>query len=539
MPRINPFPYLFSHKAIMGTLVVAVVLVSVISVRTAANRRGEVASATESVPQVTLLKVSEFRKDRVTVTADGTVEALDQAELRGQISAPVARIFAGIGDKVGRGQALVALENADLVAQRNQAFAGVHAQEARLQEMKKGARDEILSIKMTQIEKAKKDIADAYRNAALTLNDTYAKGDQVVRTMLDPLFVDDETEFPRLSFQVSASHSTYEIEQARRANRDLLDQWKEELATLQAPVSTLLYDHALEQAKLHLQQIQNLTDLSMEAVVENIFLPSATVGGYTASIAGARASLNAASASLNGQAQTIAGLKVALELAEKDYALSATGATAEQIAAQKAMVEQAQASVAAVQAMLAKTSIRAPFAGTVASLPVHTGELVNPGQLVVSVVNNKGLRVRSYISEKDLPFLAEDAEVFVGRTTLGKVVRISPSIEPNTKKVEVIIAVENPDASGFIVGQSVKVNIAVKRVTEEAGYLLPLQAVEVKDDTASVFMVNSEDRLQEVPVTLGEVVGQMVEVKEGLEDEMEIVSPVYDLKEGEKVIVRE
>ncbi len=539
MLRLNPFPYLFSHKAIMGTLVAAVVLVSVISVRNAANRRGEVASATESVPQVTLLRVGEFRKDRATVTADGTVEALDQADLRSQVSAPVARIYVGIGDTVRRGQALVALENADLIAQRDQAIAGVHAQEARLNEMKKGARDEALSIKRTQIEKAKYDIEDAYRNAGLTLNDAYAKGDQVVRTMLDPLFADDETQFPRLSFQVSASYSTFDIEQARRANRDLLNQWKEELIPLQAQASTVLYDRALARAKLHLQQIQHLTDLAMEAVLASMFVPAATVDGYTASIAGARASLNAAAASVNGQVQAIASLKVALELAEKDYALSATGATAEQVAIQKAMVEQARASVAAVQAMLAKTTIRAPFAGTVASLPVHTGELVSPGELVASVVNNKGLQIRSAISERDLAYLAIDAEVKLGETLVGKVMRTSPSIGPNTKKVEVIIAIENPDAFGFIVGQSVKANIAVKRMADGAGYLLPLYAVEVKDNAASVFTVDREGLLKAVPVTLGEVVGQTVEVKSGLKDDMEIASPVYDLKAGEKVIVRE
>ena len=58
----------------------------------------------------------------------------------------------------------------------------------------------------------------------------------------------------------------------------------------------------------------------------------------------------------------------------------------------------------------------------------------------------------------------------------------------------------------------------------------------IASDGAFVYLVEN-GALSERPVQLGAVSGEFVEVKSGISADMSIVSPVYELKVGEKVSV--
>jgi multidrug efflux pump subunit AcrA (membrane-fusion protein) len=256
--------YFKKHSVLAGAALAVVVFVTVIGVRIAGQRTaGD--NTTSNVRQVTVSDVSSFRADRATITADGTVESLEQADLKSQVSAPVSRIAVRIGDKVTAGQTLVLFQNGDFVAQLAQAQAGLAAQTARLQEMKKGARAEDLNISQTQYEQAKQALTDTYANLVNGVNDAYAKAEDIVRKQLDSMFTNGEYQ-PHLNFTTSLSQNQLNAENQRLAASTELNAWKKELlmVTASSPAGDL--DTALTNAKNHLNTIRTLTNAMMDAL---------------------------------------------------------------------------------------------------------------------------------------------------------------------------------------------------------------------------------------------------------------------------------
>jgi RND family efflux transporter MFP subunit len=248
---------------------------------------------------------------------------------------------------------------------------------------------------------------------------------------------------------------------------------------------------------------------------------------------------NAYQTALTSRQTAVNAATSALESAESALALTKAGATAEQIKSQEAVVEQAQATVENITVQLNKTIIRSPISGTVSSLSAKYGELIGAGQSIASIVNQSGLQIKSYVSDKDLPLIEKGAAVIINGNVKGEVSRLSPSVNASTKTAEVNIIVSEPENSGLIVGQNATVKIAEKTEGGETSiYELPLQAVKVTDSSAYVYQVVNST-LEEKQVTIGQVDGEFIEIKSGLDENMQIVSTVYELRNGQKVNIEE
>jgi len=90
------------------------------------------------------------------------------------------------------------------------------------------------------------------------------------------------------------------------------------------------------------------------------------------------------------------------------------------IATQKALVAQAQAEVSAAQSVLGGVNVRAPFAGTIYSLPVTPLGLVNAGDVLVAEADLKHMLVHAYFDEPE-----------IGKLANGQAVKIVWSAKPN------------------------------------------------------------------------------------------------------------
>ncbi len=107
--------------------------------------------------------------------------------------------------------------------------------------------------------------------------------------------------------------------------------------------------------------------------------------------------------------------ETALRLAEAEHdraveaqRLVEAGVRPEQIAAQRASVDQSEANVAVIEATLNNTVLTAPFPGRITRRHREPGEIVQPGAPVITLMNPNDRWVRIYVRE--------DA---VGRLTLG------------------------------------------------------------------------------------------------------------------------
>lgn len=99
----------------------------------------------------------------------------------------------------------------------------------------------------------------------------------------------------------------------------------------------------------------------------------------------------------------------------------------------------AAAQLATAQNQLARTEIRAPFAGTVRTRQAQVGETVAPGAPLFVLVDRAGIEVVAQLQGTDVPLLggAEQAAfVAGGRQWPLRLSRVSPVVDPQTRLVE-------------------------------------------------------------------------------------------------------
>ena len=132
----------------------------------------------------------------------------------------------------------------------------------------------------------------------------------------------------------------------------------------------------------------------------------------------------------------------------------------------KSRKEGLEKSLASLKAQLAKSVIRAPFAGTVESVQVRLGELMQPG-----------LPMFQFVGESDLFIEADLSENYINSIAKGDSVEISfPSINKNiTSKVSALGAIINPNNRTF------KVEISLPNLTEVKPNMLSV--LKIKDYT--------------------------------------------------------
>ena len=163
------------------------------------------------------------------------------------------------------------------------------------------------------------------------------------------------------------------------------------------------------------------------------------------------------------------------------------------------------------------TVIRAPFAGVVSEKTVSPGDIVSPGTALFTVIDPRSLRLEASVPTSALGDVRVGAPVtftvngFEDRTLEGRITRVSPTVDPQTKQVRLMASV--PNAKGLLVaGLFVEGRVAAEK---RVGVMVPEQAIDqtairpyvvrlkggkvervdvelgVRDEAASVFEVRS------------------------------------------------
>ena len=235
----------------------------------------------------------------------------------------------------------------------------------------------------------------------------------------------------------------------------------------------------------------------------------------------------------------------ALGVAERQSALLKTNATTQ---AQVDVAEQGRSSALAAQARaraaLAKAReelgyavLKADFEGVVTATGAEVGQTVQPGQMVVEVADP---RLRDAVI--DAPDTAVGAlklgDAFEVAAQLdpsvrvtGKVREIAPQADAATRTRRVKIALDNPPDS-FRLGSTIT---AYPSAGVRKAVLLPASAILEKDGKTFVWVV-ADGKVSTRPVTLAPGAANPVEVTDGLEPDMQVVTAgVHSLTEGQPV----
>jgi RND family efflux transporter MFP subunit len=172
--------------------------------------------------------------------------------------------------------------------------------------------------------------------------------------------------------------------------------------------------------------------------------------------------------------------------------------------AARAQLADAQARLTAAEKQLASASVRAPFAGVVAERSVNAGDVVAPGAALFTVVDPASMRLEASIPADQVGAVKLGSPVqftvngYPGRTFAGRITRVSPVADPQTRQVQLLASI--PNAGGGLVGGL----FAEGRVASERRVSLVLPEVAVDQRGPQPFVVRLKNGVVDrVLVTLG------------------------------------
>ncbi len=223
---------------------------------------------------------------------------------------------------------------------------------------------------------------------------------------------------------------------------------------------------------------------------------------------------------------------------ELDAAEAKDGTTEAAIAGAKAEVEKNQT-------LLAYTRITAPFDGVITHRYADPGSLIQAGTAsdtqsmpLVCLSDNYRLRLDFPVSVayvKDIQ-LGDQVEVRVeslkGKPFLGTISRSTQKVDEDTRTMITEIEVPNPKLE-LVPGMYATVVLKVERRPQALA--IPTEAIST-DKKTSVYLVNSEQEIEERPVTLGLETPDKYEVVAGLkEGDLVMIGRRSQVKPGQKV----
>ncbi|WP_442596742.1 efflux RND transporter periplasmic adaptor subunit [Parapusillimonas sp. JC17] len=197
--------------------------------------------------------------------------------------------------------------------------------------------------------------------------------------------------------------------------------------------------------------------------------------------------------------------------------------------------------LAAAEAALSKTVLRAGFTGTVLVKAVEAGDLVQPGQVLFEIARDSGVEVLVPLDERNLGVLALGqravciADAYPAESFHAKVKRIAPSIDPMRGTVDVRLVIDSPPPY-LRDDLTVTANISTGR--RENAIAVPNDGLfEQRNNAAVVFAVRN-GVVERVPVELGLKGLVMTEVTSGLRDGDRVLNR-NDVKAGTRVRLTE
>ena len=223
-------------------------------------------------------------------------------------------------------------------------------------------------------------------------------------------------------------------------------------------------------------------------------------------------------------------------IAERDHR-----AAEQSVAAARARLAAAQARVRSTSSFEADTRVLAPAAGIVDQRLVNSGERVSRGAHMFTIVRNDLLELAAAVPGRRATDIQPGQTVRFsadGRDFDGRVARVSPTIDPNTRAITVYVQV--PNGSGTLKGNTFAAGRIIGRTLPDA-VVIPIPAVRQGAENASSFVYRiAGDTIERADVRLGvadEAAG-MVEVTDGLrEGDRIVVGNVGTLGRGMRVQV--
>lgn len=171
-------------------------------------------------------------------------------------------------------------------------------------------------------------------------------------------------------------------------------------------------------------------------------------------------------------------------------------------------------SIKSLEENLKKYTIVAPYTGSIVSVNLEIGSVVNPGANIAAIIRTDKLELKVPVQQKDINYVTIGAEVEIvqedaTKSWKGKVVRKADFIDPNTQSISVYIGIDD-DATdvydglylkavipGKVIDQGMEIERSVIRNKNEvfvvADSVLKTRKVNIVKVTSNIAIINGLD----------------------------------------------
>lgn len=199
--------------------------------------------------------------------------------------------------------------------------------------------------------------------------------------------------------------------------------------------------------------------------------------------------------------------------------------------------------LAALQAQLAKTKIRAEVSGIILTRNVEPGDLVQPSQTLFTIALDGATEIRVPFDERNLPLLALQqkaaviTDAYPDQPFPAHINFIAPSIDAQRGTIDVRLTVD--PVPGFL-RQDMTVSVNVETNKREQTLVIPNDALSSISGNKAMVILVRDRKIQRHPITLGLRGLVMSEVVAGLKEGDHVLTDAESvLKDGIRVRIEQ
>ncbi|TXK75801.1 efflux RND transporter periplasmic adaptor subunit [Mesonia sp. K4-1] len=253
-----------------------------------------------------------------------------------------------------------------------------------------------------------------------------------------------------------------------------------------------------------------------------------------------------------GLSQQLAQLQIEADLAKTTYERQKRlwdqniGSEIKYLQAKSTYEAQSEA-VNQLKQQIAKTTVKAPFTGTIDDVITEQGSVVAAGQTqLMRIVSLKDMYIETDIPERYITDVTRGKQVKVEFPVLGKSIdteirQAGDFINPANRTFKVEVAIPNNEKN---IKPNLTAKLKINDYTNENAILIPQSIIsENAEGEQYVYVVNEKNANDEgvaerVIIKTGKTQGDVIEVLEGIDNDVEIVQEgARSVKDGQTVKV--
>lgn len=231
--------------------------------------------------------------------------------------------------------------------------------------------------------------------------------------------------------------------------------------------------------------------------------------------------------------------------ARRQLTILQSGASDEDLRSARAQADAARRQYDLAALQLEYATVRAPVAGTIASVLVEEGDTVGMGTPLAAIINASVIRAVVNVPERhygDFLGRADDIEVRVEPTAYserfsGRITSLASVVSPASRTFEVEVAIPNADGRlrpGMYMLAEFVISVA------DGATLVPDGAVVRRDGIPVVYALRDDGTVEERIVEVAELDGGVTQVVSGLlPDEVVVIAGNAFLEDGQRVQIVE